>query len=56
MGVHNVPSFIKNAVDSDMKPYIVAYHFKLDPDVVRSWDNEAIAKAYYSLIRLKVIQ
>ena len=56
MGVHSIPSFIKKQVDADIKPYIVAYHYKLDPDEVRCWDNEAIAKAYYAIVRMGVIK
>lgn len=54
--MHSVPNFIKKAVDADMKPYMVAYHFKLDPDVVRSWDNEAITRAFYALKQMGAIK
>ena len=56
MGVHSIPKFIKKSVDSDVKPFMVAYHYKQDPDVVRSWDNESIARAYYALVKMGVLK
>ena len=54
--MHSIPSSIRNEVDKDFKPYVVAYHFKLDPDVVKSWDNDAILKAFYTIKRMGVIK
>ena len=54
--MHSIPFSIREAVDSDTKPYVVAYHYGLDPDIVQSWDNEAIVKAFYALKKIGVIK
>lgn len=55
-GLQSIPPYLKKEVDSDTKPYVVAYHYKIDPDLVRSWDNESIVKAFYALVRIGVIK
>ena len=51
-----MPASIRLKVEKNIKPYFVAYHYKLDPEEVLKWDNEAILKAFYALEKMGVIK
>lgn len=54
--MHNIPFSLRDEVERDLKPYTVAFHYKLDPDEVRSWDNDTILKALYALKKMGVLK
>lgn len=51
-----MPASIRSKVDGNLKPYVVAYHYKLDPEEVLMWDNEAVLKAFYALEKMGVLK
>ncbi|MEO4053372.1 hypothetical protein [Solibacillus sp. CAU 1738] len=55
-GVQSIPAPLRSEVDKDLTPYVVAHHYSLDPDTVRSWDNDSIMKALYALKKIGVIK
>lgn len=55
-GVSQIPAFYMNKVRKNIWPYVVAYHYKLDPEEVKSWDNDSILEALASLKVMGVIK
>lgn len=51
-----MPAPIRSKVERNLKPYVVAYHYKLNPEDVLMWDNEAVLKAFYALEKMGVIK
>ena len=51
-----MPASIRYKVDRNLKPYVVAYHYKMNPDDVLAWDNESILKAFYALEKMGAIK
>lgn len=51
-----MPASIRSKVDRNLKPYVVAYHYKINPEEVLCWDNDRVLKAFYALEKMGVIQ
>lgn len=55
-GVKSIPSFYTNRAKRFYWAHLVAYHYHLDPDIVKSWDNDAILEAVASLKIMGVVK
>ena len=48
-GVNAIPASYIQKAKRNLWPYLVAHEFKLDPDVVKQWDNDSILDALAAL-------
>lgn len=55
-GIKSIPAKYTQKVNQNVWPYVVAYHFGLDPDAVKGWDNDSILEALASLKIMGVIK
>lgn len=48
-GVDAIPAFYIQKAKKNYWPNVVAYKFKLDPYIVKQWDNDSILEALAAL-------
>lgn len=48
-GVNTIPAFYIQKAKKNLWPYLIAHEFKLDPDIVKQWDNDSILEALAAL-------
>lgn len=54
--IQQIPTSYTKRVSKNKWPYVVAYHFRLDPHEVMTWDNDSILEALASLKVLGVVK